>query len=236
MNVPGTPSIVFLGYLLLFLPWAAFRSRRRVEAMKGAYTPRSREAIWIGTLISQGVLLTLAWLVGRGFDYEFFALPALTIRHVGIALLALAVCFGLRAISRAIRSADERKSMAVYAWAPRSPKEWTLWTAAVLLASVAEEVAYRGVGMSILWYTFGNPWVAVFLMAAAFALAHATQGWKSAAIIFAVALTMHALVALTETLILAMVVHAVYDFVTGYGIARTARLIDLTQRESRPSP
>ncbi len=220
MTVPGTPSIVFLCYLLFFLPWAAFRSRKRVEAMKGAYTPRSREAIWIGTLLSQGVLLTLAWLVGRGFDYEFFALPALGVRHAGIAVLALAVCFGLRALSRAVRSPDERKSMAVYAWAPRSSKEWTLWSAAVLLASVAEEIAYRGVGMSILWYTFGNPWVAVLIMALAFSLAHVTQGWKSAAVIFAVALTMHALVALTGTLILAMVVHALYDFVTGYGIAK----------------
>jgi membrane protease YdiL (CAAX protease family) len=94
----------------------------------------------------------------------------------------------------------------------------------VLAASVAEEAAYRGVGMSILWYYLGNPWLAALLCAAAFSLGHSTQGWKSASVIFAMALAFHGLVALTGTLVLAMVVHAIYDFVAGDRIRRdTAR-------------
>jgi hypothetical protein len=38
--------------------------------------------------------------------------------------------------------------------------------------------------------------------------------------IFGVALLMHGLVALTETLILAMIVHTVYDLIAGFLIAR----------------
>lgn len=227
MTIPGAPSLFFLFYLLLFLPWVSFRSARRLRAAReGAAARPPRTAIWTGTLVSQTVLLTLAWLVGRGFGYEIFAVHPLQPRHLGAALLALAVCFAIRSVGRAIRSPEERRRMEVYAWAPRQPNEWMLWTAAVLIASVAEEAAYRGVGMSILWYATGNPWLAALICAAAFALAHSTQGWKSAALIFAIALVMHALVAFTGTLVLAMAVHAVYDLAAGYAISRTARLYE----------
>ena len=45
-------------------------------------------------------------------------------------------------------------------------------------------------------------------------------------IIFGMALVMHALVWFTGTLIVAMIVHAVYDFVAGYLIAREAKVFD----------
>jgi len=224
MTVPGAPSLFFLFYLLLFLPWVALRSARRLRAAREGVVARpSRTAIWMGTLLSQTVLLTLAWLVGRGFGYDIFAVHTPQPRHLAAALGALATCFAVRAVGRAIRSPEERRTLEVYAWAPRRPNEWGLWTAAVLIGSIAEEAAYRGVGMSILWYSIGSPWIAALLCATAFALAHSTQGWKSAALVFVIALVMHALVAFTGTLVLAMVVHAVYDLAAGYAIGRTAR-------------
>ena len=77
--------------------------------------------------------------------------------------------------------------------------------------------------MAILWYSFRSPWPAALVAALVFSLAHSTQGWKSASIIFVVALTMQALVVFTGTLILAVIIHAVYDLVTGYEIGRTAQ-------------
>ena len=78
------------------------------------------------------------------------------------------------------------------------------------------ESAYRGVAIASLTWLLGNAWLAVLVSAVAFALAHSTQGWKSAVIVFFLALSMHALVAFTGTLVIAMVVHTVYDLVAGY--------------------
>jgi membrane protease YdiL (CAAX protease family) len=80
-----------------------------------------------------------------------------------------------------------------------------------VIAGVSEEAAYRGVLTQVLWHELGNPWIAVFVAAIAFAIAHALQGWKSTLIIFVIACVMHALVWLTGTLVIAMVVHATYD-------------------------
>ncbi len=52
---------------------------------------------------------------------------------------------------------------------------------------VAEEIGYRGVAMSILWYSLGSRWLAGFICAAAFAAAHWIQGAKSGVVLFAIA-------------------------------------------------
>lgn len=229
MRLPGAASLFFLAYILVFLPWVAFRSARALRPAGEGSPARplpSREGIWIGTLFSQGALLFLAWLTGRQFGYRLFELPALGVRDALAALMALGVFFELRRAARAIHSEDERRRMVVYLLAPRTPRERALWIATGLVASVAEEAAYRGVGMSILWYSLGSPWPAALVCATAFALAHWTQGWKSALVVFAMAMVMHGLVALTGALVLAMLVHAVYDLVAGYLIAREARRYD----------
>jgi membrane protease YdiL (CAAX protease family) len=227
MTLPGVPSLVFLAYILLFLPWAALRSAKQLGAEGNRpRTPKAREAIWIGTMISLAVLLALAWFVGRSFDYPFFATPQWEPKHFVAAVAVLAVCFGIRPIAKLMWTEEERKKLAVYAWAPRSRREWALWTATVLLGSFTEEVAYRGVGMSILWYTLGNPWIAAGIAAIGFALGHSTQGWKSMVVVFVFALLMHALVAYTGTLVLAIAVHTIYNLTTGYDLSRDAKKYD----------
>ena len=225
MRLPGPLSLVYLGYLLGFLPWMALRSARLLRARSDGTAARalpSRAAIWINTLVAELLTLGLAWMAGREFGFAIFALPPQGAREILAAIAALGLHFLVRAALRATRSDAERRKLAVYKMAPRTALEWCFWSATVLLASVAEEAAYRGVGMSILWYSLGNPWAAALLCAVAFALAHAIQGWKSGLAIFSMALIMHGLVAVTGSLVPAMIVHALYDLAAGYRISRDA--------------
>ena len=226
MTLPGSPSLVFLLYLLVVLPMAAIRSARVLRAARAGAMPKAfptREAIWIRTMISLGALLFLSWMVGRTFDYDLFAAPPLGARDLALAAGALLACFAQRQALRALRPEEERRRLMVYFLAPRSPREWALAIGTILLAGVAEEAAYRGVGMAILWYGLGSPWLAAFLCALAFALAHWVQGLKSGVLIFVMALVFHALCALTGTLVLAMIIHVIYDVVSAVLIAREAR-------------
>ena len=75
-------------------------------------------------------------------------------------------------------------------------------------------------------FVTGAPDAAILISAAAFAVAHATQGVKSGAMIFVIALVMHGLVAATGTLVLAMAVHALFDAISAALIAREARELD----------
>lgn len=233
MQIPGTPSLTFLAYLLLFLPWVSLRSARRLRVMRGsgpADASLDRTQIWVSTLVGQVVLLVLAVWVGQSFGYPFFELGPLGARELAAGLGAFVLLLVLRVVARALHSAAERRALLVYALSPRTPKEWLLWTLTVALAGVAEEAAYRGVGFSILWYALGSPWVAALVCALAFALAHWAQGWKSAAVIFGMALVFHGLVVFTGTLLIAVVVHIAYDAIASILISRQAERDDLGSR------
>ncbi len=224
-TMPGPPSILFLAYVLFVLPWAAFRSARMLRTVNAL---PSGELVWIQTIVMLALLFGLAWFVGTGFGYDPFAPPAkLGLREWGATAAALLACFAVRAIARATRPAAERRSLLVYRIAPRTPRQWALWALTIVAASIAEETAYRGVGMQILWYMLGTPWMSALICAVAFGLAHAVQGTRSAVLVTIIGLVMHALVYITGTLLLAMLVHAVYDFVAGYWIAREAQTMSL---------
>ncbi len=98
---------------------------------------------------------------------------------------------------------------------PRTSNELGIWAVISLSAGFVEEIVYRGVLFGILDYWLNNWWAAAILCAVAFALGHAIQGMKSSSIIFVMSVIFQGLVYFTGTLYVAMVVHAVYDFIAG---------------------
>ena len=138
MQIPGLPAIFFLIYLLILLPGLAFRSHQLfLSATYGRVAFPPRRTIWINTLFSQVVMLTLAWLVAWTIGFPLIRLPHLGAREAIAGGVALAVYFAFRSVAAAIRSENERRRLLVYAIAPRTAVEWLLWTATVLVAAVA---------------------------------------------------------------------------------------------------
>ena len=94
MQMPGTPSLILLAYVLLLIPWLAMRTAQKfAAAQKGepAVELPSRAGIWIRSLVIQLLLLTFAWIVGSSFGFNPFAgFNEIRLRDVGFAVLALA--------------------------------------------------------------------------------------------------------------------------------------------------
>ena len=235
MIFPGVPSLFFLAFLLVLVPLAARRTAQRLrKEVPGK--PVSRLTYWRSAAVFQVFLFFLAWRTGATFDYKIFAVRHVTATDLLLSAAALALCFGFRELARRTRSEEEFKGLSVFQRVPRTGEEFKWYGMAVVGASVAEEAAYRGVGWSILWYSLGDPWISAALMSVAFALAHWNQGWKSGVTITAFAAIFHGLVALTETLVFAMVVHAAYDFIAGASIQRTARRLFPEQAANGDQP
>ena len=236
MKLPGAVSLMFLAYLCLLLPLAARRSAARLKGLDPKRPAPTREQLWRSVLFVQLFLFVLAWFTGSGFGFEIFEMRPVSLSDLGVTAVALLLIVGLREVSRRTRSAGERRGLAVYQRAPRTPRELAYFNLAVIAAGVAEEAAYRGVGWSILTYMFGDPWSTAVVMSVVFALAHWSQGWKSMLTIVGIALVLHGLVAMTGTLVLAMVVHASYDLVAGHAIRKQALLFDREDRDGSPAP
>ena len=228
MRLPGSASLAFVAFLLILLPLGARRTARAL-CDDGALSPISREKYWRSAIVVQLLVLAFAWWTGATFGYRIFATGVLDASDALLAGLALVFCLLVRFALQRSRSEAKRRGLSVYRRAPRTTRERAFFVAAVLLAAVAEEAAYRGVGWTILQYSLGDLWSSALILSAAFALAHWSQGWKSLAAIFVLALLFHGLVALTATLVIAMAVHAAYDLIAGLLIQRRALEYDAMQ-------
>ena len=222
---PSPLGFLFLGYVLFGLPWLAHRSGQGMAGQSPGQSVPTRQQVWQSVVVMQLIMLAFAWLTGREFGYPFLAWEGVSIRAVLVTITALAGLLVLRVVVRRTRTDAERRELAVFKFAPRTPAEWRATVLMIGVTAVSEEVAYRGVGHALLWWMFGNGYLAAGLAAAGFAGAHAVQGRKSMAMIFVTALVMHALVAVTGTLLLAIVVHAAFDLYAGWRIAVEARTL-----------
>jgi len=143
------------------------------------------------------------------------------------AALGGAMLAGLIVFMRPLwRKRVKERSRRVWLFMPRTPRERTLWILCSVAAGISEELTYRGVMFTLLWRMSGNAIVAASITALVFSISHFMQGWKSMAVIFAMALVFQGLVWTSGSLYVAMAVHALYDVAAGLFYGRYGRELD----------
>jgi membrane protease YdiL (CAAX protease family) len=153
------------------------------------------------------------WLFHVDLGRVLLSLP------VGVALCGLAVTL-MRPRWRKVVA--ERKPI-VQLFMPATAAERNWWLLVSVLAGVSEEITWRGVQSTLLAAIVGSPWLAVVLSALMFGAAHLTQGWKAAGIITMFGLGFQALVWMSGSLYVPMLVHAAYDIVAGLTYRKLGR-------------
>jgi membrane protease YdiL (CAAX protease family) len=229
-------ALIFLVVLFVLTPRAALRTARQLRAAHAQGTPIPRTRLVLSTMFSLTVLWFLAQMNALSMERNLFALPVLGLREAGIGLAGFALLLLAIPAARYGRSPEEERRRLLYSVAPRTPREYAVFCILGLMAGIAEEAAYRGVAVWILQPVFGGLAPAVFLSAMAFSVAHAVQGGRAMAVIFAIALVFHAVVYFTNTLVVAMVIHAAYDCVAGLAAGRRARALAAEDAGKAPTP
>ncbi len=207
------------------VPWAVLRNRESALAMAGIPLALRFYAM----LLPQVVLGVLAIATGLLEGVELFprSFPALSSWFAGMVFLAVSLVL-VRPHWR--RSVEEHKPT----WrlfAPATRRERRMWVALSLSAGIGEELVWRGVLPALIAAVTGSLAIGIGLSLVSFALAHAIQGLRSVLAIAAIAGAFHALVFISGSLYVAMVVHFVYDVIAGFSYARFARDLGLL-----PSP
>src|SRR6185295_13585120 len=98
-----------------------------------------------------------------------------------------------------------------------------MWVAKSVVAGISEEVSWRGVQVSLLAHLLGSVPLAIVVCVAMFTLAHAVQETRSLLLVACFAAAFHLLVWLSGSLLVPIVVHAVYDAVAGLTAGRWVR-------------
>jgi membrane protease YdiL (CAAX protease family) len=203
----GILHLVFFG---LWIPLAAFRSKRKLEDPL-AYP--ARKVHFASTLILQLAFGGISIAIAQREWIDLFAPYSPTALHIGLGALALASMIAFMAPRW--RRNVERRLKKIDLFSPRDGLERTLWIAVSIAAGIGEELTYRGVMFTLLLRWTGVPDLAVLIAAVVFSISHLVQGWRAALVIFAFAIVFHVLVMSTGTLFVAMGVHVLYDITAG---------------------
>ena len=99
--------------------------------------------------------------------------------------------------------------------APKTWSELPIWTVLSLCAGFFEEIIYRGVLYRILMSLTGSIAAAILPASLLFGIVHWRQGLRAVLFITVLSATLHGLVLFAGTLYMAMIVHALYDFLAG---------------------
>ncbi|HKQ60278.1 MAG TPA: CPBP family intramembrane glutamic endopeptidase [Candidatus Polarisedimenticolaceae bacterium] len=217
MNV--SPSgWVFLLLMCVWVPLLAVRSALRVRQ---AASPPTRTQHVTSVFVSQALMLLVALMAARNDWIELF--PRAT---PGLLDLALFVGFLVPTLGSLPgrwnwKPAEEKRRTL---WMlPHSTRDLWWWALVSLVAGVVEEIAYRGVMVTLLQRILGSWGLAVAICVLVFTLAHYVQGWRALVAIVVFTTAVHWIVRLTGNLYTAMAVHMVYDFLAGVILVRLAK-------------
>ena len=212
VNPNGVMLLVFAG---IFLPFIIIRSARRLGT---GPLPISRSRFYKQTIVFQIVLAALAAWVA--YTHGILAMP-LPQRPL-IAWSAAALMYGLTVLALKLRwpSRSAASKQRLYDILPHNASERVPYVFICIVAGTAEEFIYRGVMTELAQRLIGIVIVTMIVISISFAAAHAMQGLRSMAAIFAIALGFHALVWIAQSLIPAVAVHFAYDLTAGMLIPR----------------
>ena len=213
----GWYHIAFFG---VFVPWAVWRTRGRMAALT-AYPPLLRTLLT--SLWTLAFLGFVSLLVAYRQDVRLAPAgpPAPLHLLAGLVLLTTAVA----AAFPMWRGAVLARSRGVYFKMPRTAAETAAWIAVSVAAGLFEEIEWRGVQTTLLTAVLGNAWLAVVVCAVMFALAHLNQSIVSMGFIFVLSLALGALVALTGSLVVPVLVHTTFDVIAGLSYAQLGRTL-----------
>lgn len=205
-------SIFFLSFFGVVVPCMAIRSAQKLKA--GHPFPPKRQ-YFINVLTMQLLFALLALMVAKAHSIRLFQPMQWT--ATGFALAAVLMGGLLGTVPLRWRKSKGIGRQRILQLMPNSTSELGWWLAISLAAGIGEEIVWRGVFHSELWYWTGSWWLATGVASVIFGVAHMVQGWKSVVIISGFALFAHGIVWFSGgSLYLAMFVHATYDFLAGY--------------------
>lgn len=234
----GPAAWLFLAAVGLALPLAAVSQHRRRVADRPEVT---RAGIYVSALITHAGLLLLTWLVVRGQPMPLLASYRPDATDLGIGVASLAI--GLVALLPRFRQTDPEARRRTRMIAPRTPGEYLSFYLVAVSAGVSEQLAYRGVLfllLAALAVPFMSPlaaWIVAALASAlVFGIVHVFQGWKNAALAGLIGLRDQIVIALTGTMFVAIVVHAVHDITAGTVIGRRERDVPDVPPAPAPAP
>ena len=209
-------TVLFVSYVGVLVPLGSWRSMHQIRSASRATIDRRQ--LYLSAMIAQALLFILAWMTARAEQLRPLAVGRIGAGAIGIGVLWVAVKFARFSMVMSRPGAYDKRPV-LRALAPGKPADYLPFTVVCVMAGLGEELAYRGVLFQLLTEWVGGWWIPALAVAIVFGAAHFAQGEKAAAWAGLLGLGNQVVVLVTGTLWVAIVAHAVSDFIVGVTVA-----------------
>ncbi len=205
-------SILFFVIIAAGLPFLSAMSYKNIKALEAeeADLQLAKTPIYLQSMLLQFVLVVLAFFAARVNETAIVLTSKFTLLSVGAAAGFLAIALTVAGLSQ--KYAKQKEESTLHHLLPDTALDRVLWIVACVVAAFCEEYVYRGVLFQMMLQLTEHSWiVAALLSSIIFAFGHGTQGQKAILQIIPFALGFHALVYVSDGLLLPMIVHFLYN-------------------------
>ncbi len=203
-------AIYYIAVFCVLIPYAVVK-RIRGKGKERPLPPRSK--LMGSVLLNLAILGGLAIVVGREFRLELFPRWEVSLLELGLGLGMLVFLLAARTfLLKWLRGGRRENGFRLL---PESWDELPVWILISLMAGFCEELAYRGTLFRILTWELHSPIAGAVIVALAFGVAHAMQGWRSVVFISVLSLLFQIMAWQFWNLYMVMIIHALYDLSVG---------------------
>jgi membrane protease YdiL (CAAX protease family) len=204
---------IFLVFMAVIMPALALFSKKQLDA--GFVLPRIR--FYLESMFFQGIILCFAVFIASREELGLTGAPPPTLAHLGMGAAILGL--GIVVLWASVKWSPEQFLERAYMIAPDTWEEKLTWIFVSAVAALTEETAYRAVLFSLVEDLTPVLWLAVLITSLVFAAAHLAQGWTSAAIVLIYAIGFQLVYVWTESLLVPVLAHFLYDVAAGLYLA-----------------
>jgi membrane protease YdiL (CAAX protease family) len=193
------------------MPWLSYVSFKNIHKLEaaGPNIHISKRSIYVQSIAMQGGLCVAAYFTAKSENITIKLFAPVTFYAILAGSLFLVIALAFAGFSHKNKQNKESTLRHIL---PENTTDRLFWIAAVLIAAFCEEYIYRGVLYQVLLpLTNESMILSALISAVVFGFGHGTQGERAIMQIIPFALGFHLIVYLSDSLLIAMIVHFIYN-------------------------
>lgn len=214
--------VIFLFVIVLLVPLLSIYNLQIIDTIKDIMLP-DKKKLYYQSAINQIVLTIIAFWAADASEITINYIGNISNYAIIGGLIFLAIAFTIGYISTRNEKLQD-KNPGIDLLKPNTNSEKMAWVGVNLVAATCEEIIFRGVLFQLFLRTTNNMLAAGIMSALCFGFSHSVQGVMGIILTSVFGLGLQHLVNLNDGLLVAIIVHFMYNMGTTFFILKEKKI------------
>jgi membrane protease YdiL (CAAX protease family) len=217
-------SVIFQIIIILLVPALSIANLKMIDKIKELALP-DKKKLYFQSATNQIVLTVISLWAAHHSDISLNYVGNISNLSILCGVVFLVTGFTLSYFTTKDENINE-KNPGLELLKPNTSSEKISWVLVNVVAAICEEIIFRGVLFYIFMQTTQSPVAAAILSGIVFGFSHSVQGVLGIVMTTVFGIGLQYIVYLNDGLLIAMIVHFLYNMGTTYLILRNKKSVD----------